>query len=210
VLSDMKTNKSYLYNGKLAAHLGLSESVVTKEINSIWEDDIFNKIHPDDLTNKHLLELQFFNMLKYVPIHERSDYYVSSTIRMLDKKGKYLYVKHRMFYMCGMPNGSLRLALCLYNFLDLEHTLEKSDSVIVNSATGEFIKPDNRQSNNILSAREKEILQLIRTGKMSKEIANVFSISVNTVNRHRQNILEKLRVNNSLEACRIAELMHLI
>ena len=36
---------------------------------------------------------------------------------------------------------------------------------------------------------------------MSKDIAQTLSISINTVNRHRQNILEKLQVNNSIEAC---------
>ncbi len=102
------------------------------------------------------------------------------------------------------------LALCLYNFLDDEFAINKPDRTIVNSATGEIIKPDHQKPTNILSAREKEILQLIRKGKMSKEIADLFSISINTVNRHRQNILEKLRVNNSHEACRIAEIMQLI
>lgn len=210
VLSDMKANKSYIYKGNAANELGLTPSGLSEEINSIWEEEIFSKIHPDDLLDKHLLELQFFNMLKSMPVSERIHYQVKSRIRMLDQKGEYKFIKHRMFYVCSLPNGSLWLALCLYNFLDEEFPVEKPESIIVNSATGEIIKPDNQKSNNILSAREKEILQLIRKGKMSKEIADLFKISINTVNRHRQNILEKLRVNNSLEACRIAELMHLI
>jgi DNA-binding NarL/FixJ family response regulator len=44
---------------------------------------------------------------------------------------------------------------------------------------------------------------------MSKEIASDLSISINTVNRHRQNILEKLHVDNSIEACRIAKGLNL-
>ena len=58
--------------------------------------------------------------------------------------------------------------------------------------------------------REKEILRCIRKGLSSKEIAATLYISVNTVNRHRQNILEKLSVGNSIEACRAAELMKLL
>lgn len=210
VLSDMKANKSYIYNGRIAKELGFDENDTSEEINSIWEDDIFNKIHPDDLIGKHLLELQFFNMLKGLPISERSDYQVKSKIRMLNKDGKYIFAEHRMFYVCSTSNGSLWLALCLYN-LSYDNPADGiSDGVILNSATGVTIKPDQQESANILSTREKEVLQLIRKGKMSKEIAGLFSISVNTVNRHRQNILEKLRVNNSLEACRIAERMNLI
>ncbi|MFV0588025.1 response regulator transcription factor, partial [Bacteroides reticulotermitis] len=63
---------------------------------------------------------------------------------------------------------------------------------------------------DLLSSREKEILQLIDRGKISKDISELLSISKNTVDRHRQNILEKLRVKNSIEACRIAKLMKLI
>ena len=37
---------------------------------------------------------------------------------------------------------------------------------------------------------------------MSKEIAILLSISIHTVNRHRQNILSKLKADTSIEACR--------
>lgn len=70
-----------------------------------------------------------------------------------------------------------------------------------------FLSEEHR---NILSEREKEILRCIRKGLSSKEIAATLYISVNTVNRHRQNILEKLSVGNSIEACRAAELMKLL
>ena len=115
-----------------------------------------------------------------------------------------------MFYVCSSSNGSLWLALCLYNLSYDEVPAGTTAGVILNSATGVTFKPDQKEYNKILSVREKEILKLIRKGKMSKELADLLSISVNTVNRHRQNILEKLRVSNSLEACRIAERMNLI
>ena len=54
------------------------------------------------------------------------------------------------------------------------------------------------------------VAELRNKGKMSKDIAQTLSISINTVNRHRQNILEKLQVNNSIEACRIAKELHLL
>ena len=63
---------------------------------------------------------------------------------------------------------------------------------------------------NLISEREKEVLQLIDKGKLSKEISETLFISVHTVNRHRQNILAKLRATNSVEACRIAKQLKLI
>jgi DNA-binding NarL/FixJ family response regulator len=80
-----------------------------------------------------------------------------------------------------------------------------SNGVIINSATGEIIQPDRKKHESILSSREKEVLQLIERGKTSEEIADLLFISKYTVSRHRQNILEKLRVKNSIEAIRIAK-----
>jgi DNA-binding CsgD family transcriptional regulator len=54
------------------------------------------------------------------------------------------------------------------------------------------------QSSEILSDREKEILQLIIKDKSSKAIADDLSISYRTVETHRRNIFKKLGVRNSL------------
>jgi DNA-binding NarL/FixJ family response regulator len=50
-----------------------------------------------------------------------------------------------------------------------------------------------------LTAREKQIVQLIIEGKKSKEIAQILSISIKTVNKHRSNILVKLGIHNLSE-----------
>ena len=208
VLSDLRANKSYIYYGKVASSLGLpEESNGTQEIDSIWEDKIFSCIHPDDLLEKHLLELQFFQLLKSLPNSKRSDYHVLSKIRMKDKSGKYIIIQHRMFYVYSSFPGNLWLALCLYNH-EYENTeLSSYYGMIINSATGDIIKPDRQKCSTILSDREKEVLILIEKGRISKEIAIELSISINTVNRHRQNILEKLRVKNAIEACKVAKSM---
>ena len=43
-----------------------------------------------------------------------------------------------------------------------------------------------------LSPRETEVVKLIAEGHTSREIADILTISVHTVERHRQNVLEKL------------------
>lgn len=209
VLSDLKSDKSYIYNGGFAEILGIAEKNSSKIIDSIWEEDIFSRIHPDDLAKKHLLELQFFHLLKTISVDERSDYQIVSKMQMKDQSDKYIPTQHRMFYVSSCPSGNLWLALCLYNYSYEHPDYEVSNGTIINSATGNTIEADKNNCDNILSSREKEILLLIEKGRMSKDIATALSISINTVNRHRQNILEKLRVKNSLEACRVAKLMKL-
>lgn len=49
---------------------------------------------------------------------------------------------------------------------------------------------------DLLSVREREILQLLATGKSSKIIASELNISVNTVNNHRKNMLLKTGSGN--------------
>jgi DNA-binding NarL/FixJ family response regulator len=46
----------------------------------------------------------------------------------------------------------------------------------------------------MLTAREREVLQLIAEGKSGKDIANILQISVKTVEYHRDNIKRKLGV----------------
>lgn len=53
-------------------------------------------------------------------------------------------------------------------------------------------------------------MTLIMNGNLSKQIAAILGISVNTVNRHRQNIISKLSVNNSAEAISAAISMKLL
>ncbi|WP_400263453.1 LuxR C-terminal-related transcriptional regulator [Sphingobacterium sp. SG20118] len=210
VLSDLKIEKSYLYYGGIASALGLSDQDICSEIDSIWEDAIFNLIHPDDLLQKHMLELQYFHYIKHVPHTKRYDYHVISKIRMRHQSGQYIWISHRMYYVRNSSNGSIWLALCLYNFAHFSEQTESYEGCIVNSVTGQIIQSEKQESGNLLSKREIEILRQIKIGKRSKEIADVFSISINTVNRHRQNILEKLRVNNSIEACRVASSLNLL
>jgi DNA-binding NarL/FixJ family response regulator len=53
---------------------------------------------------------------------------------------------------------------------------------------------------DVLSAREKEILQLLSKGLLYKEIANQLQITTGTVRIHIHKIYEKLHVQNRTEA----------
>jgi len=54
-------------------------------------------------------------------------------------------------------------------------------------------------SYDLLSTREKEILQLLASGKTNREIADLLYISVATVETHRNNIFQKLHLHNLAE-----------
>lgn len=47
---------------------------------------------------------------------------------------------------------------------------------------------------DLLTPREREILQLVAEGKSNKEVANLLNLSVYTVETHRSNIMQKLNL----------------
>jgi len=51
-------------------------------------------------------------------------------------------------------------------------------------------------SYELLSPREREILQLVAEGKSSKEIANLLNLSVYTVETHRAKVMQKLNLRS--------------
>jgi DNA-binding NarL/FixJ family response regulator len=65
-------------------------------------------------------------------------------------------------------------------------------------------------SHKTLSAREREIVQLLAEGKSSKEVAVSLGISVKTAETHRANIMRKLDMHSVSELVRYAVKNHMI
>lgn len=57
---------------------------------------------------------------------------------------------------------------------------------------------------DLLTSREREVLQMIAEGKTNKEIANDLKLSVYTVDAHRGRIMEKLNLHSTGELVRFA------
>jgi len=73
------------------------------------------------------------------------------------------------------------------------------------TATGTSVPPsDEDWSEGELTVREKEVLQLLALGARNRDIAERLFISVTTVNKHVQSILNKLEVHSRTAAVRKA------
>jgi DNA-binding NarL/FixJ family response regulator len=62
----------------------------------------------------------------------------------------------------------------------------------------------DRMPDSILTPREEQITKLIAEGNSAKEIADILTISVKTVDRHRANVLQKLGLRDRLDLTRFA------
>lgn len=60
------------------------------------------------------------------------------------------------------------------------------------------------QPSDLLTAREKQVLQLIAEGKTTKDIASLLHLSVKTAESHRSNIMNRLDVHNVASLVRYA------
>ena len=201
VLSDLKLHRSYVFHGGFSEILELAKSGSFFLIDSIWENDILSRIPACDLAQKQLDELQFFDFVKRNG--KRDGYYMVNVVSMYDAKGEKVKVLHRIFYF--HEGGAVRYALCLYT-----PTCDELPSAVIDSLSGKVTLLTQIGVEQILSEREKEILLMIDDGMLSKEIAAKLNISIYTVNRHRQNILEKLRAKNSSHACKMAKGLRII
>ncbi len=68
----------------------------------------------------------------------------------------------------------------------------------------ERMRRGERLPRAVLTPREDEVVKLIAEGHSSREIARVLTISVKTVERHRENVLQKLGMRDRTELTRYA------
>jgi len=67
-------------------------------------------------------------------------------------------------------------------------------------------RPNGRHESftEVLSLRERQVLKLIAEGKLNREIADLFCISVRTVEHHRANIIRKLKTSRPADLVKYA------
>lgn len=208
VLTDFREKMSYIYAGTLGRLVGLEEAYV--KLPSAFEEEIFRCIPPEELMERHVLELRFFQLQRTLPLHERPGYNTVCLLHFQAEGQGCTPILHRTYYLESLPNGSIWLSLCLYTpFVGLSAAPVRN---IVDNRTGTTLLPETcaQLDSQLLSPRERSVLQLLAKGLSSKQIAHKLFISVNTVSRHRQNILQALQVNNTAAAVEIALRLHLI
>ncbi len=207
VLSDLSLNESIVIHGGFSHIIDIDTAKYSGRIPSIWEDGIFSSVHPDDLEMKLLQELLFFHHINKLPHNRKFRQCLMQKLRMRNRNGQWTDVLHRLYYIPDNDKKTIRFALCLYGAIT---THIPASAIIVDTLTGNIDILDYSASGRILSRKEIEVLRLIDCGNSSKDIAGKLNISIHTVSRHRQNIIAKLKVRNSAEACKTARNLSII
>jgi len=184
------------------------KSLILKEKGDI----IDTAIHPDDWSFAVSLQERVFDYIFKLPIDERKDYKHIFEFRALGPGKKYIRLIFQYHILEGAESKESQVVvgsqskdyILLLSVCDISPDQNLNEPVkfrLVNYKTGEIvIFPIIKEEDVTLTKREVEVLKLINAGMLSKEISDRLSISIHTVNRHRQNILEKINADNVMEA----------
>ena len=171
---------------------------VTEYIETSQELNIENLVHPDDLEVVRRIDKKVWEFLDTLPEEEKLTYKYIYEMRVLDR-GKYVRMIYQTRLLAFKDDNFLAMGM-----IDLAPEQSANTSVrfqTKNCLTDEVVPFTIESATDVLlTPREREILALAKEGMFSKEISEKLNISIHTVNRHRQNILEKLQVDNMIEA----------
>ncbi len=161
------------------------------------------RIHPDDLPKVHRNGI---DCLRFILAHKE----LIDNGKFLEEyrigiDGRYVRVVEQFQVLEQDCKGNIWLTLSVLDVSPNQGPFEGVHRQLFDFRNGRPLSfAGQAQLPDPLSEREREVLQLIGRGRLSKEIADRLSISVHTVNTHRQRILEKLHADNSMEAVRYA------
>ena len=182
--------------------------------HDVTDNDVFDeRLHPEDRPALMRSGIDAFLFWFGLPADERLHYKLLNEYRIRNGAGDYLRVIEQHQALELAPAGQVWLTLGVIDISPNQDHSTQVRSQMFNYKTGRIydLSPKAAASADIdLTRREREILQLVKEGLLSKEISDRLSISIHTVNTHRQRILEKLGVDNSMEAVRYAAELGLV
>lgn len=170
------------------------------------------RIHPDDLIVLGKTQSKLMEFIKTITIDKRKDYKHIYECRAKNVEGNYIRFIVQQQILELDANGNPWLLFGVFDISPDTSPIEQVKVRVINYKTGEIVPFSivGRESDIKLSDREKEILKMASEGMLSKEISDKLFLSIHTVNKHRQNIMQKMNTNNVLEAINYAKKLGLL
>jgi len=181
--------------------------------DKVMSVDSYNKkIHNDDLFDLAKIGVVALAYILDKQIEDRQKFKLQNEYRIKGSSNEYIRVIEQFQVLELDDIGNIWLSLSTYDISPNQNSSTGVISQLLNldSNSIERLYPETIISEGKLTLREKEVLFLIDKGYQSKEISDNLIISLHTVNKHRQNILKKFGVQNSLEALNYARKYNLI
>ncbi len=209
---DIHKKEHVFYSPNYGVLLGYDFSMIMEKGQTFLDE----KIHPDDFVNLMISGVSVLKLSLKFTADEKANFKFINEYRILNADNHYVRVieQHQILEMDAFGNAWLMISI-----IDISPNQDESEgfkSQLFNFRTGHIIPFHSTNTtlkekmHVVLTKRELEILDLVKKGFLSKEISDKLSISVHTVNTHRQRFLEKLGANNSFEAVILASNLGLL
>ena len=161
-------------------------------------------IHPEDRTWFLNCQEVAGAFILGLPVDKQMKYKLRIDYRIKKKSGEYIRVMHQSIIAQNDDTGKIYRTLVI--FTDITHLKQTGNPVL--SYIGMEGEPSyydidlqnaGVENKTGLSKREQEVLYHLAEGRLSKEVADILSISKNTVDTHRKNMLHKMQVATTAE-----------
>lgn len=194
---DLNKKTSIFYSSNFGKLLGY-EPIDYEGQNYTFFDQ---RIHPDERQQMALNGISLLKIFNAFSVADKLNHKVIDEYRILNADNKYVRVIEQYQVLELAKNGQIWLMLSIVDISPNQEENGTGRCQLFNFRTGNFVQIELPQKAELtLTKRELEILKLVKDGLLSKEISSKLSISLHTVNTHRQRVLDKLEANNSLEA----------
>ncbi|MBN2050012.1 MAG: helix-turn-helix transcriptional regulator [Spirochaetales bacterium] len=169
-------------------------------------------IHVDDLPFMYDSEIQMYHFLRGIPGNGKKDYKLVYDFRVRNRDGGYIRFLHQLCPFELDTRGNSWILLIISDVLSSYPENGEPLRFIMNTGTRKvhLFHRDMKIASDLLTRREKEVLDLVSQGYSSDDIAGRLCVSVHTVNNHRQNILVKTNTRNLVQAITFARLIGLL
>lgn len=178
-----------------AAFFGVSPD----ELAAKTYDDLMSLVHPDDLDPYQRSLQKVKEILKGIEPAEAFQYRFTIQYRLRRRRDYLSLHEERLFHL---DEHDRLTHFTLFRDLSAERSVTRVqlDWYRIHEPgyqrVGSYVPAAPEQD---LTAREVEVIQLIKDGLSSKEIADRLCISVNTVRNHRSNLFRKTNARNMVD-----------
>jgi len=197
----------YLYIDEACYHLfGYTAKYYLEEGMKGYE----NKWHPADyevVHNKVFPKNRYY--LQTITTDRYANLIFSCNYRVRHANGQYVSILQRWSYLPGIvpgiPAGAIGTTVDISHFksdASIVHTIEEATSTVrpvTHTLLYKSVYAINETVPSVISPREVEVLHQMAKGLSSKQIAEHLHLSINTVNNHRKNMLNKTGCKNATE-----------
>jgi len=191
-LMDLHRMQKVIHSQRLIHHLGYTTAEETDA-----------NMYPEDLIRIFRIGSLYLRYGLALPPDVRKNYKLTNDYRIRTADGNTIRLIEQYIIVELDGKGNIWLTLSSITISPDSDNNAPLKYRLTNVTTGETLilaEAEKKLIPSPISERELEVLVLVAQGKSSKQIADTLYISTNTVNTHRQHIIEKLGVSNTTEA----------